>query len=144
MQTRVEEIEQKGGTFYIVVFDLDDLKKTNDTYGHAMGDELIKRFASEIKKQISGDDILSRFGGDEFVAVFFNIDMNRVRDKINIVIENLIKQPIEYNGHKIPITFSYGISSYPDDEKIIKNLITMADSRMYQDKEQRKRKKNDN
>lgn len=139
INSRFEEIQVEGGHFYIVLFDLNDLKQTNDTYGHQVGDELIIRFAAELKKRISQTDILARFGGDEFIAVLFNKDKSDVINKVRCVSKALEGEPILYKGKEIPIAFSYGISSYPDDEQVIKKLISVADTRMYQDKDRKKR-----
>ena len=59
-------------SFYLVTFDLNNLKHINDTFGHLNGDEFIKSFVNKLKKSIRNSDVLARYGGDEFVGVFFN------------------------------------------------------------------------
>ena len=69
LRTAMESLRREDLPLAVYLFDLDDLKKTNDTCGHEMGDQLIQSFASLLRRQTRGGDILCRYGGDEFVAI---------------------------------------------------------------------------
>lgn len=124
--------------FLLAVFDLDDLKFINDKYGHLAGDEVIKIFSNCMRKNIRNSDILARFGGDEFVGIFFNAEHQNLVKKFEDVNEYFNNNPIEFEGNNIICSFSYGISSFPMDSKRYSELMRIADSRMYDYKNNKK------
>lgn len=117
-------------SFAMVIFDLNGLKKTNDKYGHLAGDNVIKEFALIISKTIRESDIFARFGGDEFIGIFFEADVSKLKIKFeNIISNNLIKTTFDQDT--IDIGFSYGVSKYPEDGLTYDELFNRADERMY-------------
>lgn len=117
--------------FSLVVFDLNKLKYVNDNYGHLAGDEYIKVFAEELRKQTNSSDILARYGGDEFIGVLFNEDELLLTRKFEELNQYLKCTPFNFKGYNITCSFSYGISCYPNDSKSYTELVKIADSRMY-------------
>jgi len=118
----------------VLFVDMDRFKEINDSLGHAFGDEAIKEVAKRITSQIRETDTIARFGGDEFVMVFN--DMNKA-----IVITNMIRKvmqvmtaPIIVENHSIYVTLSIGISIYPDDAKTADDLLKNADAALYKAK----------
>ncbi|MHC1722947.1 MAG: histidine kinase N-terminal 7TM domain-containing protein [Aminipila sp.] len=124
--------------FFVVVFDLNGLKYINDNYGHLIGDELIKRFATGLTRLPGDKDIIARFGGDEFVAVFFHIDSETLVNKIESLNEYFNDNPIKLDKQKIICSFSYGMAYYPEEAKEYNDLIKIADERMYENKREKK------
>lgn len=118
--------------FSLVVFDINELKFVNDNYGHLAGDELIKSFAKNLSKCIRSTDILVRLGGDEFVCLFFKTTSKSLIKKIEDLIENFKNNQIVFDGNKITCSFSYGIAEFPKDGNHYKELIKIADKRMYE------------
>lgn len=118
-------------SFNLIVFDLNDLKIINDYFGHLTGDEVIKRFAEELKNNVRKTDILWRLGGDEFAGVFFDSNMINLNDKFQSLLSKMENHPFIVNGNKIKCTFSYGIASFPQDGIVLKDLIKVADNNMY-------------
>ncbi|MGB3368622.1 MAG: diguanylate cyclase [Acidaminobacteraceae bacterium] len=117
-------------SFAMVIFDLNGLKATNDKYGHLAGDNVIKEFANVISSAIRESDIFARFGGDEFIGIFFESDIAKLKVKFeNIISNNLIKTTFDKNT--IDIGFSYGISKYPEDGLTYNELFNKADDLMY-------------
>lgn len=118
-------------SFSMVIFDLNGLKATNDKYGHLAGDNVIKGFANLISSSIRASDIFARFGGDEFIGIFFESDISMLKIKFEDMLRNrnLIKIPFE--GDTIDISFSYGIAQYPQDGTTYEDLFNIADERMY-------------
>lgn len=126
--------------FSLVIIDIDNLKYINDIYGHLAGDELLQLFTTAIKKGIRYSDVFARYGGDEFIGVFFNIDENDLANKFERVKKYLSNNPLEYNDNKIICDFSYGIANYPQDSSDYNELVEIADKRMYEYKEKNKKK----
>lgn len=133
-----EDIINNNIEFNLVVFDLNNLKYVNDNYGHVVGDEYIKIFAKELSKQIDSSDILVRYGGDEFVGVFFNIDEEVLIKKFDKLIKYLNTNPIKFDDNSVIYSFSYGIANFTKDADSYNQLVRIADKRMYQYKKQGK------
>lgn len=127
--------------FFAVVFDLNRLKFVNDNYGHLIGDELIKAFSRGLINLAGDSDIIGRFGGDEFVGVFFNVDSQILINKFEELIEYFKNNPIIFEENKIVCSFSYGIVNFPRDGMEFNELIKIADERMYEYKRIVKSKK---
>ena len=121
----------------VIFADIDNFKKFNDTYGHLVGDEVLKYTAKIFKNNLKGKDILARFGGEEFIVVILNTDFKNV---ISIA-ENLRKMVseksliIKRTKQKLPrITISLGVAQRKENESVDK-LIERADKLMYHSKQ---------
>lgn len=126
--------------FFVVVSDLNGLKFVNDNYGHLIGDILIKTFSSGLTSLAEDDDIIGRFGGDEFVGIFFNVDSQILINRFEELIEQFKNNPIIFEQNKIVCSFSYGIVNSSRDRMELNELIKIADERMYEYKRIVKRK----
>lgn len=127
-----KRLVEKSTDFTIIMMDLDDYKKINDTHGHYTGDKLIVIFSNIIKSIFNKDALVSRYGGDEFMIVVLDTDPVILKE-YKQQITNAIK---EYDDELVQsITFSYGYSSRTKiNNKQFEKLITEADDLMYQDK----------
>jgi len=119
--------------YQIMMLDIDYFKKVNDSYGHKTGDYVLKNVASRIKKEIREQDILIRFGGEEFLLFIYN---KGAITKQAYNIGERIKQGISdtkflYDDNSIYITISIGISATPGHFKTITEAIKAADSMLY-------------
>lgn len=130
-------------SFFVVIFDINGLKYINDTYGHLAGDELIKTFASRLSSKTRTSDIFARFGGDEFVAVFWGWDLQSIIQKLEGIVKEFANDPIFYEENTIICSFSYGISNFPQSGTDYNELIGIADKNMYEYKQKLKNKKNE-
>lgn len=133
-------IDKNEMPFNIVVFDINDLKFVNDNYGHITGDEYIKAFAHELKGMANSSDIVARYGGDEFIGVFFNTNTEELRHRIEDILKGLSVNPIN-RELSIFCSFSFGIAKFPEDDKDYNQLINIADKRMYDYKREYKTKR---
>jgi diguanylate cyclase (GGDEF)-like protein len=122
-------------SYALVLCDLNYLKIINDTYGHSAGDAILKAFSEMISGSIRDTDVLSRIGGDEFVILLRNISLIKAEEKMAQVFNTIKDHTINYQGHELPVSFSYGVSASPDDSMIYDILIKVADIRMYKFKE---------
>ena len=122
----------------IVFCDLDNFKPINDTYGHHVGDEVLKIVANKLKETLRKEDTICRFGGDEFVILIEELDSFEYLDNVLKKINNITQVPYVINGQTIDIGMSIGASVFPDDGIDGKELISSADAAMYKAKKQGK------
>ncbi|MBZ4682482.1 GGDEF domain-containing protein [Thermodesulfobacterium sp.] len=132
----IEKLKRnKNNKLFLIFIDLDNFKLINDTYGHNKGDNVLKEVAEILTANFRKYDIISRYGGDEFIVLLeSNEDPTK---RINALRQNIEEIFKEFN-----LSFSYGISIFPDDieninmptQEIIKLLIEIADKRMYEEK----------
>jgi len=140
-ETIKQEKAQKN--FYLVLFDLNDLKHVNDVYGHLAGDAAILKFADGLRFELSINDFIGRYGGDEFVGVFFDISQARLEEKFRFLLLEFRKKPVMIEDSKIICSFSYGMAKYPEEGTDFNQLVKLADERMYYHKNKRKKQRRD-
>ncbi len=114
----------------LVMIDINGLKIINDSLGHKKGDELIIKTANLLKRNTRQEDILARFGGDEFVILLPRTTKEAAREIIKRI--NLCCQ--EESDEGLPISLGIGLASKDAPEQDIKEILTAADNKMYQDK----------
>lgn len=115
----------------VVFLDLDGFKAINDAHGHDIGDELLITIANRIKRVLRDGDTLSRFGGDEFVAVLTNLDKG---SEFEAILDRLLKaasKPITIRNILLKVSASIGATLYPQDDSDAEQLIRHADQAMY-------------
>jgi len=121
---RKEEIE-----IGIIFLDLDNFKQINDSYGHLLGDKILKSVADIIKDSIRDIDYAFRFGGDEFVILIFS--NKKILEKVAKRIKNKISQTPTEN---IRTECSIGYAHFPTDSNNLEDVLDIADKMMYEDK----------
>ena len=117
----------------VVMADIDLFKNINDTLGHKSGDEAITKVARILEKSVRKDDVVIRYGGDEFMMVFFDITKEDLGNKLSGIKTKLEKIRIE-NSPEARITMSFG-GAYGTD--LVKHLIEKADNALYESKKTR-------
>lgn len=118
----------------LLLIDIDLFKKINDSYGHLIGDNILKFFAQNIQKILRADDVFVRFGGEEFIILLPKITVDEsliVAEKLRLGVE---KNHYQIKGVDVPITISIGASQYQHNETLEK-LISRADLALYSAKE---------
>jgi len=116
----------------IVLIDLDDFKSINDTYGHTMGDEVLKSFANHMQNNIGKQGMCFRYGGEEFMIVLPSATVDIAIE----VAENLrIKQALQDTACGRPVTLSAGITAFTANIKTPNQLISIADQALYKAKQ---------
>ena len=119
----------------ICTLDVNNLKTVNDEYGHDVGDKYLAYFADCIRNSTIKENIFGRIGGDEFLLIFHNLDMDGVNQQIDIIRKYLSKNIFKFKKFEEKITFAAGIAMYPMDDNNLNNLIKLSDKRMYEDKQ---------
>ncbi|MGJ8454779.1 diguanylate cyclase domain-containing protein [Pseudothermotoga sp. U03pept] len=131
---KIISLAQREGKKVTVLFmDLKHFKQINDIHGHQVGDEVLRIIGSRLEKSLRESDLISRFGGDEFVIILYDCsseDLNRLLERIIRVVE----EPVEIAGEIFRISCNIGVARYPDDGTEIDQLIRKADMAMYRAK----------
>ena len=135
-------ISEKNDLVYgVIMMDIDHFKRVNDIYGHDVGDFILKGVAEIMQNSVRVDDILIRWGGEEFLIVLKNIPMTKIIEVVKKIRKSIEMHPFEVqNGVTIWITVSMGIVSLPffaSDPKLLtfENIVTLADLALYNSKE---------
>lgn len=120
--------------FSIALIDLDHFKNINDTYGHLMGDQILREFSEFLQARIRKSDIVTRSGGEEFTIIFPYTTGNNAKQAVNSFREALSHRSHRANGQEFKISFSAGISSI-DQYQDLESLLAAADQALYRAKE---------
>jgi len=120
----------------LMLLDLDRFKTVNDTFGHDMGDELLKAVTERLKVCVREVDTVARMGGDEFTIILEGVSSEQNILVVAKRITESIAEPFELKGHHISIGISIGITIYPHDDHPIDELLKHADTAMYRAKQQ--------
>ncbi|RUL47439.1 EAL domain-containing protein [Lysinibacillus antri] len=134
LEEAVEEARKNKQQLAVAFIDLDRFKVINDTYGHGIGDLLLKEVAQRILRSVSDKDIVSRQGGDEFLLLLRDVSPQEVEKTINQLLQSL-SATFDLDGKEVHCTPSIGISCFPTDGQDIETLIKYADLAMYKAKE---------
>jgi diguanylate cyclase (GGDEF)-like protein/PAS domain S-box-containing protein len=125
---------RKNEPLSIVMIDIDGLKKFNDTYGHDVGDQAIKTFADQLKLMTRKEDIACRYGGDEFLVIFYNTDIENASKRVKEWHTKVNNANIPYQGGSLHIAFSAGVATYPTHGESIDEIVKAADEALYRQK----------
>ncbi len=126
-----ELAERYDDTFNLMMFDMDNLKRINDTFGHLVGDKAIQSVARELESNTRTSDFIARLGGDEFVGIFYHTDHKQLEEKFDKLLDDLKANPLMVGSQNISCSFSYGIADFPNDGTSMEELLKVADDRMY-------------
>ncbi|HEX4370312.1 MAG TPA: GGDEF domain-containing protein [Rhizomicrobium sp.] len=121
----------------LIYFDLNHLKQTNDTLGHAAGDALLAKFAKILLSHVRESDCVGRMGGDEFAILLSHASQGQALKKAMGLADFAIKNPAQWNGHAVPVSFAYGAFELKAGDKA-EAAIAKADEAMYAQKKSRK------
>ncbi len=136
MEEEQERCLRKGSLFTLIMCDIDHFKRINDNFGHDSGDYVLKMIASLFKDQVRGIDCPSRWGGEEFLIMLVETDLEggqQVAERIRKRIENMV---FKYKDTKMPVTMTFGLSMYRGKDDNIEDCIKRADSALYEGKNQ--------
>jgi diguanylate cyclase (GGDEF)-like protein len=124
-----------GNLFSVVMMDLDGFKVINDTYGHNVGDEVLRQVATLMEKTLRSTDFLARYGGDEWTLILTETNLPRVQVVIRKIQNNLRKNSIHLpDGNRTHMGISGGVALYPVHADTAPGLIRAADEALYRAK----------
>ena len=129
----MEQARKHDQSLSVIMMDMDNFKLFNDTYGHPTGDQVLKRVGKALRETCRPQDILGRYGGDEFIAVLPGTGAQKA-----LAIAQTLRETIDVTGFQrkneeqvVPITLSLGVASFPTDSTNRHELLTIADSNLY-------------
>ena len=133
LELEITRTERYGHAFSLLMIDIDKFKRVNDTFGHEMGDEVIRLLAKIMQEGIRGIDLAARIGGEEFAIILTETPVERA-----VEVAERLKQSIK--NAKIPsvgsVTVSVGVAESPDCAQSARELMACADAALYAAKEQ--------
>lgn len=133
----LEDCQREVTALSVAFVDLDNFKQINDTLGHAAGDRTLKVIANFMREALGQDDMVARWGGDEFVILFPRLKRRDAQIKCEQLVEQVSQRAAKEGGCRV--TLSYGIASYPADAKDLEQLLHLADHNLLKAKRERPR-----
>ena len=137
VDSEIERAKRYNVIFSLILLDVDNFKEVNDSYGHLAGDFVLKSMADLIEKNLRTIDIVGRYGGEEFIIILPQIDLENA-----YIAGERLRQAVEsetflYNDNVIQLTISLGVATYQDG-KNTQGLIKIADDNLYRAKKEGK------
>lgn len=132
LKENITRIKRTKENLSLAMIDIDFFKRINDTYGHNIGDLVLKQFTNIIKNELRQSDIFARWGGEEFIILFINTDINQAK-----VVSEKIRKSIEKTkfNHIDKLTCSIGVSQYKNTkEESVNSFIERSDIALYKAK----------
>lgn len=133
IERAIELADAKGENFAILYFDLNKFKFVNDTFGHEVGDEMLKYVAARVASTLRKPDMMARLGGDEFAILLHNCSESGMELVIDRVREN-VRRPFKVGDNELVAELSIGTAFYPENGSNMSELLRYADSEMYRAK----------
>ena len=131
LERSFDDIEKNSKEhFATAIFDIDHFKNVNDTYGHAAGDEIIKKVCNLATSIIKSPNIFGRIGGEEFLAVIFNDSENHLQQICEKIRTSVEKEETLFDNQKISVTISGGVC-FSNESSSVSDLVNKADERLY-------------
>lgn len=119
----------------IIMLDVDDLKRFNDTWGHAAGDAILRELGSLLLRQVRAEDIACRYGGDEFIIVLPDASREVTRERAELICEYAKQFHLQFEGRSLPaVTFSLGVAVFPENGSTSVSILRAVDAALYRAK----------
>ncbi|MEJ2085792.1 MAG: diguanylate cyclase, partial [Acidobacteriota bacterium] len=138
LQRAVNRAARERRPFALLMFDLDDFKQINDTFGQSVGDRVLQSTAERLIECVRGLDTVCRLGGDEFMVIVEELVESGDSDLVAKRLLNAFERPIDAGDQSISISASIGISSYPHDGLDAETLVKKADLALHSSKQKKK------
>lgn len=126
---------RSGRPLGIMMIDIDHFKRYNDNHGHIAGDEVLRHVAHHMECLARSEDILCRYGGEEFVLVMANASPETLRERAEELVAGVSRLSLSHEGRALgPVTLSIGIAIFPDDASSAAEALAVADAALYEAK----------
>jgi diguanylate cyclase (GGDEF)-like protein/PAS domain S-box-containing protein len=127
----IERSRRFGHSLSVIMMDLDQLKSVNDTYGHAVGDQVLRTLADRLSQHVREFDILCRYGGDEFALLLPETDLFMAASVAERLRASIADEPIKTEGGPVPVTISLGVTKATPNTTNLEELLKSADRALY-------------
>jgi len=134
LELEIKRASRENNLIGLLFIDLDKFKDVNDTFGHEVGDRLLKQVAERLQGILRETDTVARIGGDEFTVILSTGDSEEGIESVANKIENIICEPFQVDEYTCNIGASIGVSIYPRDSENPEVLLRIADQAMYDKK----------
>ena len=133
LSKEVNRHARSGHDFALAILDIDNFKRVNDTFGHPVGDEILKGLVEELMTNARKSDVVARYGGEEFAIIFPDTPQGSAKDAANRMRELTERRefPIAQINRMLRVTISVGVAVYPHDGATSTDLISRADAALY-------------
>jgi diguanylate cyclase (GGDEF)-like protein len=138
LMSALERARRSGSSVALLQIDLDGFKNVNDTFGHHMGDLLLRHVAALLEARVRRSDTVARTGGDEFSVILEEAGRRETAASVAQMLGNLLSEPFTLAGKRIRIGASIGVAVFPNDADAAETLCIEADLRMYSRKQERR------
>lgn len=139
IEKSIEHYAKHKESFSVLFMDIDHFKKVNDSHGHMVGTKALELMGKFLKDAFRENDLLYRYGGDEFVAIIPHIDKDSALSLANRVLNSIKKYKFALNLNdndlELSLSVSIGVALYPEDANSRQDILSIADTMMYQAKE---------
>ncbi|MGN0144316.1 MAG: tetratricopeptide repeat-containing diguanylate cyclase, partial [Clostridium sp.] len=132
----LDSSQAEHSRFALIMFDIDDFKGVNDKYGHQIGDKVLIKLTKEVKKTINKNDIIGRYGGEEFIVLIQNVDKIKAVNMAERIRRNVEEAKIL--GEKRKVTISLGVAISSDKRMSSEEIVSRADQALYRAKHEGK------
>lgn len=133
-EREISRCNRSGETFGFAMFDLDWFKRINDSYGHPVGDRVLRSFADTLRSAVRSHDVPGRYGGEEFALLMPGIDKTAACAIVERCRQAVESRGIEHDGRPIAVAVSAGVAAFGEDGRDLESLIKAADAALYQAK----------
>ncbi len=133
LKEEYQRSKRSKGCLCVLMFDIDHFKRVNDTYGHQAGDFILSSFANILQQNFREEDVVMRYGGEEFICALSNANMDDSYKRAEIIRKQVEDSVFTWKDVKIKITVSCGVDSFEakKEDKSIEDIIKNADEKLY-------------
>lgn len=135
LYTEIARSRRNDSRFCLMIMDIDQFKKINDTYGHHTGDSVLKEVGRRLAMLLRGTDTAARLGGDEFAFILPDVEEQSVMMHLANKILSALDKPVVVNSHTLHVHYSLGIGVFPDHGVDAESLYICSDEAMYKAKD---------
>ena len=135
LQEEVIRSNRYGTPLSLSLLDLDHFKNINDNYGHTTGDEALRSVAARLREQIRHPDTIGRYGGEEFLIVLPNSEINAAAEQAERLCQTIRNLQVEANGYSFKVTISIGVAQYRVGDENWEQFLHRADETLYKAKD---------
>lgn len=134
LRQATQRVTLTGERVALALLDLDGFKDVNDSLGHQAGDDLLQQVATRLREVLSSSDLVARMGGDEFALVLTDVRGIGSVERVLTRLRDAMQRPFTVAGRELSVSFSAGVSLYPDDGVDAEEMLSRADTAMYRAK----------